>query len=266
MYFSGVYDGTSTGTIIRAVNSSNVASTVGTLPVTNGDAAFLCKFDSSGTYQYSRLVDSASGEDSATDIACDSSRNVYIILTRNGSTNIRSVSNSNVVTTVGTLPTGFASVACKFDSNGTYQYSRMVAGGNNSVGGISCDSFNNMYFACTYSGAGLSNILSVNSSNIASNVGTLPISSTSSALVCKFDSGGTYQYSRIINGSGTDSALGSACDAYDNMYIVGECRSSNILSVSSLNVVTTVGTIPVVPIGGNMAFACKFDQDGNYAP
>ena len=54
VYFSGYYN-TGTPTI-----KDQTGNFLGTLPTSAGtDVAFVCKFDSNGNYQYSRIVDSA---------------------------------------------------------------------------------------------------------------------------------------------------------------------------------------------------------------
>jgi uncharacterized protein (DUF2147 family) len=267
MYLSGSYDGTPT---IKAVNSSNVSTNIGTLPASAGGAAFFCKFDSSGTYQYSRIVDTTSSEIGYS-VTCDSSGNMYLA-GQNGSASGTTPIKDQSGTTLGTLPAtpGGAAFVCKFDSSGTYQYSRIVdgeAGGD--VGySVTCDSSGNMYVSGRYT-AGTTTIKAVNSSNVSTNIGTLPASAGTfdfAAFVCKFDSSGNYQYSRIVDSGGNDIGYSVTCDSTGNMYLAGTYNlTPTIKAVNSSNVSTNIGTLPA-SAGSSVAFLVKFDPDGNYAP
>lgn len=150
MYFGGFYTGTPT---LNVVSSSNIASIVTTFPASSGSAAYLVKVDASNVFQYARIIDSAGG-DQTYGIAMDSTNAVYMSGLYNGTPTIKDQSN----TTLGTLPirlgTGNAGFSCKFDSSGTYLYSRIIDATNVNDAGfsIACDSKNSMYLTTTYNG------------------------------------------------------------------------------------------------------------------
>jgi hypothetical protein len=263
MYLAGTYAGTPT---IRAVNSSNVSTNIATLPASSGgtSAAFASKFDSSGMYQYSRIVD-GTGVDIGFSVTCDSSGNMYLAGYYNGTPTIRAVNSSNVSTNIATLPAsagGIVAFVCKFDSSGTYQYSRIVDSTSNDEGaGVTCDSSGNMYLAGYYNGT--PTIKAVNSSNVSTNIATLPASGGGNvAFVSKFDSSGTYQYSRIVDSTGADIGYSVTCDSTGNMYLVGTYAGTPTIKDQSG---TSLGTLPT-SAGSSVAFLVKFDPDGNYAP
>jgi hypothetical protein len=268
MYLAGYYSGSAA--TIRYVNSSNVVSNVATLPTTSTKSTFVSKFDSSGTYQYSRVVD-GSGDDYGYSVACDSSNNIYVAgYYTTGSSTIRYVNSSNVVSNVATLPVPIGNLVAyvsKFDSSGTYQYSRIVDGTGSEIGySVACDSSGNMYLAGFYS-IGSPIIRYVNSSNVVSNVATLPAPLGSDvAFVSKFDSSGTYQYSRIVDGGQSDTSYSVTCDSSGNMYFTGYYYSTapTIRAVNSSNVVSNVGTLPSALGNNTSAFICKFDSSGTY--
>ncbi len=275
MYFAGFYGSGST-IQIRNVDSSNVTSNVATLPASlGGIATFVSKFDSSGTYQYSWIVD-GTGNDYGTSVACDSSGNMYFTgFYVTGSIQIRTVNSSNVTSNVATLPAPIGSAAAfvsKFDSSGTYQYSRLVDGTASDQGyAVVCDSSGNMYFSGEYGPGSTIQIRNVDSSNVTSNVATLPVSTGGqAAFLSKFDSSGTYQYSRIVDGAGNDPNYGLTCDSSGNVYFGGYYTSNvtlNVYTASNTNVYSNVATLPPSLTGTTSnvsAFVSKFDSSGTY--
>jgi|694.fasta_scaffold15958_5 hypothetical protein len=262
VYLAGEYNGTPT---IKFVNSSNVSTSVATLPVSSGIAAFCSKFNSSGTYQYSFVVDS-SGTDIGNSVTTDSSGNLYLNAYYNGTPTIKFVNSSNVSTSVATLPasSGTAAFCSKFNSSGTYQYSFVVDASGNDIGyAVTTDSSDNVYVAGSYNGT--PTVQFVNSSNVSTNVATLPASSGTAAVCSKFNSAGTYQYSIVIDSTGTDISRGLTADSFDNLYISGEyIGTPTIKFVNSSNVSTNVSTLPGSSL--NCAFLLKFDIDGSYTP
>ncbi len=250
MYLCGYYSGTS------PTLRNQAGTSLGTLPASAGSyAAFVCKFDSSGTYQYSRIVD-GSGDDRAFSVACDSSANMYLTGFYSGTPTIKDQTG----TSLGTLPAsagGSVAFACKFNSTGTYQYSRIVDGTGAEQGfSVECDSSGNMYLAGYYSTA------ATIKDQAGTSLGTLPTASGQAAFVCKFNSSGTYQYSRIVDGSGSEQGLGVACDSSGNMYLSGFCgASASIIDQNS----SVLGYFPAQTTTQN-GFVIKFDSNGNYAP
>jgi hypothetical protein len=181
---------------------------------------------------------------------------------------IRYVNSSNVTTTIATLPVPISVtsiVVSKFNSTGTYQYSRIIDSGGETITGVTCDPSDIMYVSGSYVGT-TANIIYVNSSNVSSIISKLPTVSNGAAFVSKFDSVGTYQYSRIVDSTGSDSGNGVSCDSTGNMYLAGTYNlTPTIKAVNSSNVSTNIGTLPA-SAGSSAAFLVKFDPDGNYAP
>lgn len=268
VYFCGYYEGISP--LVRFVNSSNVTSNVGTLPAPTSQAVFLCKFNSSGMYQYSRVVD-GTGLEFGNDVATDAADNVYIAGSYNGAgPTVRAVTSSNVVTNVGTLPSplgDYTSFVSKFDSNGTYQYSRVVDGTVFDAGrSVACDSSNNMYFCGEYNGT--PNIRTVTSAGVTTNVGTLPAASLTAGFACKFNSTGVYQYSIVIDATnGEDTIQSVHCDSTGSVYIAGYYTLGSVAPfikfVNSASVSTNVGILPIATTS-TRAFVSKFNSTGTY--
>jgi hypothetical protein len=254
LYIAGYYNGSGTQTI-----KDQAGTSLGTLPATSGtgSVAFVSKFNSSGTYQYSRIVDATNTAEQGFGVACDSSDNMYIAGYYQGTPTIKDQSG----TSLGTLPTASSSAAfvCKFNSSGIYQYSRIVDATSVSEqgNGVACDSAGNMYIAGYYQGT------PTIKDQAGTSLGTLPTSSGGfAAFVSKFDSSGTYQFSRVVDSTGNDEGNEVACDSSDNMYIVGYYTGTPTIKDQAG---TSLGTLPASS-GGTTAYLIKFDQDGNYAP
>jgi hypothetical protein len=246
MYITGYYNGTAT-------IKDQTGASLGTLPVATV-AAFLVKFDNSGTYQYGRILDvtGVSTTEHAYGVACDSSNNVYMVGLYNGTPSIKTQSN----TVLGTLPTsaGSSAFACKFNSSGTYQYSRIVDSAGTEQGlGVTCDSSGNMYLTGYYNGT------PTIKDQAGTSLGTLPADTANAAFVSKFNSSGTYQYSRIVDSAGSDSGNSITCDSSGNMYLAGFYNGTPTIKDQAG---TSLGTLPAS--SGIAAFVSKFDLSGTY--
>ena len=277
VYMTGNYDGSSV--YVRTASNANVYSNVATLPASFGfpttPAAYVSKFTSTGTYLYSRLVDSTSvsGNDTGYAVACDASDNLYIAGTYRTDGYIRTASNSNVYSNVSILPTsiGFvSSFLLKFDAGGAYQYGRTIDSARQEYGySVSCDPQGNVYFAGEYSGNTTTFVRTSSSTNVYANVATLPIvltgTSNAAAFVSKFDSSGAYQYSRIIDSIGNqDTGFSVACDPMGNVYLAGSYTTgpAYVRTASNANVFSNVTTIAAVTRVS--AFVAKFNSSGTY--
>jgi hypothetical protein len=258
MYIAGYYSGTPT---IKTQDDVPL----GTLPTSSDvTVAFVSKFDSSGVYQYSRIINGGLGGfgfNQVNSVTFDSSGNMYIAgyySGNSGTPTIYEVTSGSVSTPVGTLPTVefIAGFVCKFDSSGVYQYSRIIDGsGNYQVNSVTCDSSGNMYIAGFYQ-QGTPTIKDEDDVPL----GTLPTPVGRTGFVSKFNSSGVYQYSRIIDGTGNDQVRGVACDSSGNMYIVGSYTEGNPTIKDEADV--PLGTLPET-IGG-AGFVSKFDSSGVY--
>ena len=265
IYLGGNYTGTP-NIILRS--NSNVSTVVGTLPASSGAAAFTTKFNSSGTLQYSFVVDSTTNNDNGWSVACDDTNNMYFGGSYNGTPNIVIRSNSNVSTVLGTLPaTAGSDVAfvTKVSDAGSLQYSLLIDGTGSDVSyKIACDSFSNVYMVGTY--AGTPNIIFRSNANVSTTVGTLSaVSGSSDGFACKFNSVGTLQYSYILTGSGSDYIYSASCDSSSNIILAGSyATTASLYKRSNANVSVLVDTFPTVTGSTDAAFVSKFDRDGNY--
>jgi len=195
VYVGGAYVGVG-NTSIRYISPSNVITTVGLLTCQSNDFtdAFLSKFNSSGTYQYSYSVSNVFYSELISGVKCDSFDNVYFAGSAIANSNISYISNANVTTNVATLSSLTAAFCSKINSSGTYQYSLGIYRGNETFGNsVSTDYYGNMYLAGYYSAQ--SNIYFINNSNVfSSNLGYLPAPPIGgyAAYMVKVTANGTY--------------------------------------------------------------------------
>ena len=262
-YTGGNYNGTP-NIVFRS--SSNVSTTLGTLPASSGDAAFTTKFSSTGDLQYSFIVDATTNADRSWALACDAFSNVYFGGQYNGTPNIVFRSNSNVSTTLGTLPTTLGTdvaFATKCNDIGSLQYSLIIDGTGSDIGySLACDTFSNIYIGGQYTGT--PNIIFRSNANVSTTVGTLSVVSGSlDGFVTKFSSTGTLQYSYIVSGAAADSVLGVSRDANSNVVVGGYYNGTpSLFRRSNANVSVLVDTFPTSTT--DAAFMSKFDSNGRY--
>jgi sugar lactone lactonase YvrE len=245
VYVGGSYNGTAT---IRDQNGTSL----GTLPAYNAATAFMCKFDASGNYLYSRILD-ANSNDITTKITCDPGGKVYMSGWYDRAATIRDQNG----TPLGTLPSISKQTAfmCKFGAAGNYLYSRIIEGSYGDVStNFSCDSDYNVYMVGYYFGP--STIKDENGTPL----GTLPVTGESAAFMCKFDALGNYLYSRVIDSVDGENARGVACDSSGNVYVGGNYTGMPVIRDQNG---TPLGTLPFAS-NQVASFLCKFDSSGNY--
>lgn len=168
----------------------------------------IAKYDSSGTIQWQRRLDSVAysinGDDRGYGIAVDTSGNVYI-----------GGIASNAAST-------FDGCITKYNSTGTIQWQRTlnVTSQNTYVYAIAVDSSGNPYITGQWRDAG-----------------------TNELFVIKYDTSGTLQWQRSLGGSGTgdQDGKGIAVDSSSNVYVCGSSSNATVdFQIAKYN---TSGTI-----------------------
>jgi uncharacterized delta-60 repeat protein len=198
------------------------------------DAAFLAKYNTSGTLQWQRLLGSSS-QDHAKGIAVDSSGNVYVV--------------------GDTVSSNYDIFIAKYNTSGSIQWQRTLGGTGIEYGyGIAVDSSGNAYAVgqTNSSGAGGSDFLiakyntsgaiqwqrilggsgdEVARSIAVDNSGNVYVTGDTSAggydfLIAKYNSSGTIQWQRTLGGTGGDYPDSIQVDSSGNIYIAGYTNSS----------------------------------------
>jgi hypothetical protein len=254
VYMSG-FNFNAGGTIVR-VSSSNVSTTLGTIPTPASYAAFTVKCDLTGNLLYSLYIDSA-GIDLAYSVTCDSGSNVYVSGQYNGTPNIIFRSSANVSTTIGTLPAAVTqdeAFMTKFSSTGTLLYSYTLQGTGTSLEisySTTTDINGNVYFTGEYNGT--PTLRYISNSNVATTVTTLPASSGVAAFVISISPTGTFNYARVIDATtNADRGYAVACDPGGNIFFGGQY---NGITTIRDHLGTTIGSLPNL---GSRGFITKF--------
>ena len=224
VYIIGYYYSTST------VSLSSTLS----LPVSTYTDGFIIKYDTSGLAQWFQTI-AGVGTDIATGIAVDSSGNVYVTGDYSSSSTVSLGTGVNLP-----ISTQNDAFIVKYNSSGTAQWAQTISGGFRDYGyGVAADSSGNVYVIGRYN--------STSTVSLSSTL-NLPISTGYDVFVVKYDTSGTAQWYKIIQGTSTDSGQGIAVDSSGGVYVTGYYASTSIVPLgNNLNLpITTYGDVFIV--------------------
>ncbi len=223
---------------------SDLQTLMGAKPVV-GDSlgGFLLKYDSSGTALWGKWLD-CSGNDVVWGVATDSSGNVYV------TGQAFAALQSDLQTFMGTKPgTSNGAYLLKYDSSGTALWGKWLDGTGADIGyEVAIDSIGNIYVT-GQAGAALQ-------PDLQTLMGAKPGGTNAGGFLVKYNSSGTLQWGKWLDGSGSDIGYGVATDSVGNVYVTGQAGAS---LQSELQ--TVMGAKP----GGasNAGFLVKYDSSGN---
>jgi len=160
--------------------------TIGYSPVSGGatQKALIVKYDSSGTVQWQRILGSASNE-YGKGIAVDTSGNVYIC---------------GISTDTSGFSYGFAA---KYNSSGTLQWQKRY--------GVTTGTYQTYFNSITIDSSG--------NSYVTGNSNNHPTTATGYTVIVKYDTSGTLQWQRSLDGSASDTANAIGIDSSNNVYV-----------------------------------------------
>jgi hypothetical protein len=247
VYVQDVATDTSGNVLLAGYYQSTSAFSIGngfSLPSTTGQAAFIIKYDSSGTVQWFNVVDGASF-DFGQSVATDQNGNVYLAGEyKSGS----AVSVGNGLSLPSSTGTGYRDAfLIQYNSTGTPQWFKTINGTRSDHGrSIATDSSYNVYLTGYYystSTVSLGNGLS------------LPISSGTDAYIVKYDSNGNALWFKTLVGTSSDYGMSVATDPSGNVYLGGFYSSTSTVSLGNgLSLPSTTG---------NDAYIVKYNSSGN---
>ena len=225
-------------------NSYITGFTIGDLagPNQGGSDAFIVKYDTAGTVQWSRQVGSIE-RDHAKSIALDASGNSYITGLTEGDL-------------AGPSQGWSDAFIVKYDTAGTVQWSRQFGTGSSDKGtGIAVDGSGNIYITGeTYGDLGG------------------PSQGGYDIFIANYDSAGTAQWIRQIGTPARDSATSIAVDGSGNIYVTGETRGdlggpnqgrTDAFIVACDSDGTVRWTMQIGTCGGESARSIAVDGSGN---
>ena len=169
-----------------------------------GTDALIAKYNSSGTLQWDRTL-GGTGTDTLYSISVDSSDNIIVV----GHTNSDGEGNDDVL-------------IAKYNSSGTLQWDRILGGIIYDQGrAVTIDSSDNIIITGYTASDGEGN---------------------QDILIAKYNSSGTFQWSKSLGGTGNDYGTNVRVDSSDNIIVVGYTNSDGA--------------------GGNDALIAKLPPDG----
>jgi hypothetical protein len=244
IYVGGQYSSTS------AVALGNNIS----LPLTSNQQGFLIKYNSEGDAQWAKSIGGLGTSDIVQDVVTDFSDNVYVCgqYTQAG-TSVR-VELGNTITLPVTPNQDVFLI--KYDSQGDAQMAKTFSTSNSdSANTIATDIYGNIYIAGYYRASSIV--------TIGNNV-TLPIASSNSAFLVKYDSAGIPQWATAIDGTLDDNALGLEVNSLGHIYMTGPYRSISSITIKDVTDSNTlVNSLNVLPASSstiNNMYLVKFAQ------
>ena len=226
-------------------NAGNSASSY-TLPTPTGTAAFVVKYNSSGSVQWVAAVD-GTGNETANSLCTDSSGSIYIsgVYTSASPTIYNANATSTAATTANgptplTLPApssgSSAAYVIKYNSSGVAQWAAAIDGAGTEQGnGITVDSTGNVYVGGQYSASATV----YNNQNVAAQ--TLMTPSGVGSFLVKYSAPTTTlaPYNLILN-------LGSANNGLQKVLL--NASACNVtLNVTNSNNSSTISSATIVP-------------------
>lgn len=215
----------------------------------NNQAGIVIKYSSSGLVQWVRFIDSNS-TDKVIGITTDNSNNVYIT----GVINNQSFTIATVSGTVVNTNEGSSAFVIKYDSAGVAQWAQFIGTEHDEEGvGITVDLNENVY-VCGHSSLN-TNLLYVDPNTNA----VLPTPSETGIFLVKYDSSGTSQWVKFIDGANIEMIGGKSIDtdADGNIYLAGYTNSSGF----GIHVGSAIVTKPQTTTYG--AFIVKYNESGD---
>ncbi len=215
---------------------------------TNAGAAdmFLTKFNADGTYAWTKVW-GGTGSESIYNIAFDSSDNIYLAAEFGATVDLDPNAGVDSYTSAGSVDIALI----KLNTDGTYAYSKVMGSTSHdrlhSVQYSTVDGF--IYIAGKFTGT----------------VDFDPSGSTDSkvsagnydAYLTKFNTDGTYVWTKTWGGTDRDTVNDMALDSSGNFYLAGVFRNT-------VNFDATGGTDNKTSAGLDDAFLTRYNADGTY--
>jgi hypothetical protein len=183
---------------------------------------FLVKYDTSGTPLWARKIAGSSSQ-SATDVFADSIGNVCITGSY-GSNPLTIFNSDNTTSFVNLTNSGTTNVfLAKYNTSGTPQWARKIGGSSSDDSRrLFVDSSGNVHIVGQYN----SDTLTIfNTDNTTSFVDLTNLGAPDGYVV-KYNTSGTPQWARGINGFGSESVSGVSVDGSGNVLVVGNYTSN----------------------------------------
>lgn len=258
-----------------------------TLPTLATYAAFLVKWDTTGSVQWATYLNGIGGNDIGNSVAVDSSNNIYFTgnYVSSSTAEIYNASGNTQTLSSVTLPanSSIASIfLIKYNSSGVAQWATYIQGSGVSSGnGIVVNSSDSITIVGTYTASSDITLKNVSGNTQTDSALILPSVTGSQMLIVQYSSSGTCLWATYINTDNTSEGRGIAIDSSDNLYITGGYKSSTTVSLMDTTdasggpqqLVSSI-TLPAIVAGtsflisytsaGVSRWATYLDSDDNY--
>lgn len=221
---------------------------------TSGYDAFVAKYNSSGTVQWTARMGSSGGGEEGFGISVDSSGNVHVIGYYSSLT--FDIYNGN-----GTYSTSLARSAnvstdtfiVKYNTSGTVQWATRITGSGGEQGfSITTDTSSNVYVTGLYNSSPVT-IFSANGTS-----STLAGDANANCFVVKYNSSGNRTLGLRISGSLAEAGYGITVDSSQNIYVTGTFGSSPLTFFNANG--TDGGTLS--NLSTTMCFVVRYASNG----
>ena len=200
-----------------------------TLTNSGSSDGFVVKYNSAGTPLWALRFGGA-GIDGSESITFDSSGNIIVAATHVSDPFTIYDTSGSAVTSLTKINTGGTDgLVIKYDSNGTFLWSRRLSGSNtatdNRYMGIATDLSGNIIISISSSASG---IVYDQSGNVVANITN---GGRYVCMVVKYNSSGTMQWVRRIDGDGWEYVYSISTDLNGNIVVVGNNDSGQVINV-----------------------------------
>jgi hypothetical protein len=206
---------------------------------------FLTKFDSDGNYLFTRTI-GGTNHDYGQAVAVDGSGNVYITGYFGGTVDFDPGSGTDTRTSAG-----FEDIfLTKFDSDGNYLFTKTMGGTNHDYGqAIVVDGSGNVYITGNFQGTA--------DFDPGAGTDTHASAGLEDIFLTKFNSDGSYGFTKTMGGTDHDFGQSVAVDSSDNVYMTGYFRGTADFDPGA-------GTDEQTSAGEEDIFLTKINFDGSY--
>lgn len=238
VYIDGFFSGTAT---FDGTDGSDVRSTV-------DHNSFLTKFDSDGSYAWTKTIDDTAGAAYGNGVAIDKTGNIYTTGYFYNTVIFDGVGGSDIQSS----PTSDNSYLTKYDSNGNYTNTRTFDATNGGVRvyGITIDDNDNIYLNGTFYDTVIFDGMGGNDSKT---------SSTTSDFITKFNADGSYGWTNTLDATdGSAYIYNIAVNNNGELYATGDYYGTVIFDgIGGSDSYTGTNEI-------DNSFFTKFDINGDY--
>jgi hypothetical protein len=214
-------------------------------------SSFVTKYNTNGSYGWTKIFDTTSGGASGMSVATDTGGNIYITGSYMSTVIFDGVGGTDSQTDQGS---GGVFVT-KYNANGSYVWTKTfdTSDGSASGAGIATDLSGNVYVTGYFSGTVIFDGVDGGDSQTDSGGG-------GNSFITKYNANGSYGYTKTFDTtSGGISSMGVTTDIHGNVYVTGYFSGTVIFDgVGGDDSQVSVGS------GSSNAFMTKYNANGSY--